>query len=423
MPNRSQSPIVKEISNIEIPVAETYTLDNGIPVKVISKGTQDVLKLEVVFFAGRPFEHKRLVSRATSSLLKEGTINYNSAQIAEKVDFYGGTLSIPFGLDTSSIILYSLSRHFEKLLPLLSEVVLAPSFPEDELSTFIQNSKQRLQIDLSKTDVVAYRKVTEYIFGADHPYGYNSFPETYDELSREDLIQHYHKNYSSKNCFIFLSGKVTSAEISLVNKFLGQEMNSSEKPTPVIKTSHEKPQKIKITHPDSVQTAIRIGCQLFDRNHPDYNDWFVLNTILGGYFGSRLMGNIREDKGYTYNIFSTLETMLYGGCFYIGTEVGNDLVDVTLREIYHEMRILQDELVEEDELSMVKNYLLGNMLTMLDGPFNIIDIIKTITLEQLPDNSFSDLVESIKTITPEKIQNLAKKYLDQEKMWEVVVGV
>ena len=422
MPDRTQAPPVKEISNIELPTAETFTLDNGIPVFIINKGTQDILKLEVVFFAGRPFETKPLVARATSSLLKEGTKNFSSAQIAEKVDFYGGTLSLPFSLDTSNVILYCLSRHFEKLLSLLSEVVLAPQFPEEELNTFIQNNKHRVQIDLSKTDVVAYRKVTEFIFGENHPYGYNSFPETYEALQREDLLQHYHKNYTSKNCKIFISGKVTSSEIDLLNKYLGQGMNAGEKQSPIIKNVITPPQKIKISHPESVQTAIRIGCQLFNRSHPDYNDWFVLNTILGGYFGSRLMANIRENKGYTYNIFSTIDTMHFGGCFYIGTEVGNDLVDVTLQEIYRELKSLQDEPVKENELSMVKNYLLGNMLTMLDGPFNLMDIIKTSTLEQLPDNSFSSLIECIKNIDPDKIQSLAKKYLDEDKMWEVVVG-
>ena len=422
MPNRTQSPPVKEISKIDIPTAEKYTLDNGIPVKVINKGTQDILKLEIVFFAGRPYEEKRLVSRATSGLLKEGTASYTSAQIAEKVDFYGGTLSVPFGLDTSNIILYSLSRHFENLLPILAEVVLTSTFPEDELSTFIQNNKHRLQIDLSKTDVIAYRKVTELIFGKDHPYGYNSFPETYEALERKDLMNHYQKNYSSKNCEIFLSGKVTSNDISLLNKYLGQKMNDAPKPSPIINTTNSIPQKVKISQPNSVQTAIRIGCQLFNRNHPDFNDWFVLNTILGGYFGSRLMANIREEKGYTYNIFSTLDTMNFGGCFYIGTEVGNDLVDVTLKEIYKEMRLLQEEPLGDEELSMVKNYLLGNMLIMLDGPFNIMDIIKTTSLEQLADDSFSKLVENIKTISPERIQNVAKKYLDEDKMWEVVVG-
>ena len=422
MPNRTQSPPIKEILNIDLPKAESFKLDNGIPVNVINKGTQDILKLEVAFFAGRPYEEKHLAARATSSMLKEGTESFDSAQIAEKVDFYGGTLSIPFSLDTSNIILYSLSHHFENLLPILAEVVLAPRFPKEELDTFIQNNNHRLQIDLSKTDVVAYRKVTEYIFGKDHPYGYNSFPETYALLNRDDLVQHYQKNYSCKNCAIFLSGKVTSAEIKLLNKYLGQQMNSAEKPLVTIPSFEQKPQKVKINHPDSVQTAIRIGCQLFNRKHADYNDWFVLNTILGGYFGSRLMANIREDKGYTYNIFSTLDTMRFGGCFYIGTEVGNDLVDVTLNEIYHEMSRLQNEPVQEEELSMVKNYLLGNMLTMLDGPFNTMDVIKATVLEELPVQSFKDLIENIKMINPEKIQALAQKYLDRDKMWEVIVG-
>ncbi len=422
MPNRTQSPAVKEVFNINLPTAETFTLDNGIPIKVINKGTQDILKLEVVFLAGRPFEKKRLAARATSGVLKEGTESFTSAEIAEKVDFYGGTLSIPFSLDTSSIILYSLSRHFEQLLPVLAEIVLAPSFPSDELDTFVQNNKHRLQIDLSKTDVLAYRKITECIFGKDHPYGYNSFPKTYEALQREDLFRHYNDNYNSNNCAIFLSGKVTQADISLLNKYLGQAMNSTKKPSSFFTRMTSKPKKIKIAHPESVQTAIRIGCQLFNRSHPDYNDWFVMNTLLGGYFGSRLMTNIREDKGYTYNIYSTIDTMHYDGYFYIGTEVGTDLADVTLEEIYRELKLLQEEPVKDSELSMVKNYLLGNMLTMLDGPFNTMDIIKTTSLEQLPDNSFSMLVENIKTITPEKIHSLAKKYLDREKMWEVVVG-
>lgn len=423
MPDRSRPPAIHEISKFDLPVAETISLDNGIPVKVISKGTQDILKLEIVFFAGRPFERKRLVARATSALLKEGTENFTAAQIAEQVDFYGGTLSIPFNLDTSNIVLYSLSRHFEKLLPLFAEVILAPAFPQKELDTFIQNSKQRLQVDLSKTDVIAYRKITEYIFGENHPYGYNSLPETYDELRREDLLDHYRNNFSAKNCMIFFSGKITDENIALLNKFLGRKMNVAVKPTPVLTQAFSQPEKIKITHSDSVQTAIRIGCRLFARNHPDYNGWFVLNTILGGYFGSRLMTNIREAKGYTYNIYSSLDTMRYDGCFYIGTEVGNDLVDKTLREIYREMKKLRDVPIAKDELSMVKNYLLGNMLTMLDGPFNMMDIVKTIAIEQLPENSFAALVENIKTITPDEINSLANKYLDPEKMWQVVVGV
>ncbi len=182
------------------------------------------------------------------------------------------------------------------------------------------------------------------------------------------------------------------------------------------------PKKIKIPLPNSVQTAIRIGSRLFNKRHQDYNTMYLLNTILGGYFGSRLMNNIREDKGYTYNIYSSIDTMQRDGCFYIGTEVGNEFVESTKEEIYKELNILQNELVGEQELKMVRNYLLGNLLTMLDGPFNTGEILKTMVLDELSRQDFDNLVNTIKYISAEEIQMVAKKYFNRENLWEVVVG-
>ena len=181
------------------------------------------------------------------------------------------------------------------------------------------------------------------------------------------------------------------------------------------------PQKIKIPHIDSVQTAIKVGCKLFNRNHPDFNGLYILNTILGGYFGSRLMANIREDKGYTYNIFSSVDAMFHDGYFYVGTEVGNEFTEKTLAEIYREMNLLKENLIEEEELNMVKNYLLGNMLTMLDGPFNVSEVVKTYVVENLPVTDFNKLTQTIKNITAEELRELAKKYFKPENMWEVIV--
>ncbi|MEM9822073.1 MAG: insulinase family protein, partial [Bacteroidota bacterium] len=182
------------------------------------------------------------------------------------------------------------------------------------------------------------------------------------------------------------------------------------------------PKSIKIPHPDSVQTAIRIGSKIFNKKHPDYPGLFVLNTILGGYFGSRLMTNIREDKGYTYNIFSTLDTMISDGYFYIGTEVGNEFVEPTMTEIYGEIERLQNEAVEEGELQMVRNYLLGNLLTNLDGPFNVADVIKSLILDDLPFSEFDQMVHRIKTIESDELRRLAQKYLQKDQLWELIVG-
>jgi predicted Zn-dependent peptidase len=422
MPDRSKAPPIRTISQVQLPSPKRYVLDNGIPVYEINKGTQDVIKIEVAFHAGRPYERQKLAARATASLIKEGTQQRDSAAISELVDFYGGTLSTPYNLDTSNIVLYSLNRHLDKLLPLLAEVVKTPSFPEDELKTYIEHSKQRLQVDLKKNDVVAYRMVTECIFGAEHPYGYNSYPDTYAAINRDTIIGHYKRNYTKDNCIIFVSGRSSPSIIEKINRYLGKGVQAGTNEPLQFPLDLPPAQKLRIPHPGAVQTAIRIGCRLFNRAHPDYSGMYVVNTILGGYFGSRLMMNIREDKGYTYNISSSIDTMRHDGCFYVGTEVGKAFAAKTKEEIYKEMRALQTTLIEPKELEMVRNYLLGNLLTMLDGPFNTGEVIKTIVLEDLEEETFDQLVRTFKTITPEEIQALAQRYLIRENMWEVVVG-
>ncbi|MEM9823828.1 MAG: insulinase family protein, partial [Bacteroidota bacterium] len=225
MLDRSKHPPIQEISNLTLNRPEKINLSNGIPVYAINMGTQAVVKIEVVFHAGRPYEEKSLVARATASMLKEGTSNLSSVDIAEKVDFYGGTLSTPVNLDTSNIVLYALNKHLGALLPLLAEVVQQPIFPQRELDLFIQNSQNRLQVDLSKNDVVAYRTITECIFGSEHPYGYNSIPEMYHQLKREDLQQHFQQNYHADGCVIFISGKIEPNFYKLLDQHLGQMRN------------------------------------------------------------------------------------------------------------------------------------------------------------------------------------------------------
>ncbi len=422
MPNRSEQPLINPIDKLELLPAQQLQLDNGIPVYVVNMGTQEVLKLELIFFAGRPFERKKLVARATAAMLKEGSRHFDSATIAERFDFYGSSFRTPFNIDTTVVELYSLNKYFEQVLPIVADILAEPSFPQKELDTFIQVNQQNLQIDLTKNDTVAYRTVTELIFGADHPYGYNSFPETYGELQRADLIAHYERCFNSNNCAILLSGKIDSAVVDALNHHLTQAIRPGEKQRAEL-TRHPSPQRqARINHPNTVQMAIRVGREMFSRHHPDFPGMYVLNTVLGGYFGSRLMENIREDKGYTYNVYSILDTMCYDGCFYIGTEVGNEFARQTLDEIYREMENLRAEPIGLEEWSMVYNYLMGGFLNMLDGPFNVSEIVKTIISEDLPMSYFNDLINSIQAATPETLQILAQRYLNPNDYWEVIVG-
>ncbi|GJM31523.1 MAG: zinc protease [Saprospiraceae bacterium] len=422
MPNRKTAPPIRPIERLDLPPVEIITLDNGLPVYLINLGTQEALKLELVYFAGRPYEQKQMVARATTSLLKEGTRQHSSAQIAETFDFYGSTLSIPQSLDTANLAFYSLNRHFAKVLPLLTEILTEPTFPEQELASFILRNQKNLREDLAKNEVLAYRKITELIFGESHPYGYNSTPETYGALNRDDLEAHFQRCFTIENSVLFLSGKIDDKIIGQLNKHLGQLDRKGRPTMNVLPEIPRNPAKVRIDHPGTVQSAIRIGCRLFDRKHPDFPGMHVLNTLLGGYFGSRLMANIREEKGYTYNIYSMMDPMRFDGSFYIGTEVGKEFTENSLKEIYHEMDLIRQEPVEEEELAMVRNYLLGSFLSMIDGPFNVADVVKTLVLEDLPLDNFSQMVEATRLTSAEELLQLAQRYLLPEKMWEVVVG-
>ncbi|MBV6438566.1 MAG: insulinase family protein [Haliscomenobacteraceae bacterium CHB4] len=425
MLNRKSAPPIHEVRHLVLPDPQTVRLDNGVPVYVLDFPGQEIVKIEAVFRAGRPEEDKHLVARATARLLREGTANRKGAEIAEYIDFYGGSLSVPTNLDTAGFMLFSLKKYAAELIPLFAEVLQEPVFPELELETFKRTSVQELLVELEKVEVLAYRKVTEFIFGEEHPYGYNSVPDDYWALQRADLQHFFDTWYHPSNLLLFASGRVDEEVLTLLNRHLGQNNRTGKMPffqAPQAQNLHPSPSNFNLPRPGSLQTAIKIGRRTFNRRHPDFNGFFVLNTILGGYFGSRLMMNIREKKGFTYNIYSTLDTYLYDGCFYIATEVNPGKADATIREIYSEMKKMREKPVSEDELGMVRNYLLGMLLNGLDGPLNTSDVVRSLIVEGLSHEAFDSLVETIRSITPVQLQTLADRYLRPEDYWTVRVG-
>jgi zinc protease len=424
--NRKTPPPIHQVTSLTLPTPSVSRLDNGIAVYATRLGTQEILKIELIIRAGRPEENRRLASRMTARLLREGTPTYISAQIAEKLDFFAGTLQSNAGMDTVNITLYCMTKHLPNLLPLIAEMIIAPTFPDRELAIVADNNIQRLAVELSKNDVLAYRKITAMIFGENTAYGYNSTAEDYRLITTADCRAYHREFYTADRMSVFISGYFDDTTLQLLNKHLGQIPNAMTQPRkidPLSISTKNAPQKIRQPHPDSLQTAIRVGRHFGNRHHADYNGMFMLNTIFGGYFGSRLMSNIREDKGYTYNIHSSVDTMHHDGYFYIGSEVGNDVVEKTLAEIYKEMAILTNDLVGDEELNMVKNYLLGNMLNMVDGAFAVSDVVRTFITEGLPFEAWDSFVETIRSIQATEIRDLAQRYFKKEDFFEVIVGV
>ncbi len=423
--NRTIAPLIKDAIEFDLHLkpCDKYVLDNGAEVYAINTGAQEVLQMEIVFYAGNSNEAAAGVAAAANHMLKNGTSNKSAFQINEHFEFYGAYCQRACYNETAVLSLHTLSKYLPQLLPVVSELITDSIFPEKELEVYKQNSRQKLLVSLQKCDFVANRLIDAYLFGPQHPYGKYIEAADYDALTSTQLREHFDKYYLHGSAVIFIAGILPADIYEQLNKNFGslslrnhRQKTYSYQPQPAV----QKKQRI-INDINGVQGAIRLARPFPTRHHPDYIKVMVLNAVLGGFFGSRLMSNIREDKGYTYGIHSYIQNHLHDTGWIISTEAGKDVSEATVQEIYNEMKRLQDELVDEEELLLVRNYLIGTILGDLDGPFHIIGRWKNIILNNLDGQYFYDSIQTIKTIPADELQALSQKYFNPEDFYELVV--
>lgn len=425
MLNRTlQPPITDAVSfDLKLRKCEQYLLDNQVPVYSMNAGTQDVLMIEWVFKAGNWFEQKNIVAGTTNFLLKNGTSTKTAYQINDHFEFYGAYLNRTCYNETASITLHCLAKHINELLPVVAEIMVDSILPEEELATYKQNQKQKLEVNLKKCDFIANRLIDEYVYGFHHPYGKYTSTLDYDHLNRDELLVFFNRFYAEGHCTIFTAGKIPADLQSQLNRYFGC-LPLQQRAIPHIQynlqATEEKKHQI-INDANGVQGAIRMARNFPNKHHPDYQKTQILNNVLGGFFGSRLMSNIREDKGYTYGIHSYIQNHMGETAWMISTEAGRDVCEATISEVYKEMEILQTELIDEDELSLVKNYMLGSVLGDLDGPFQLIGRWKNYVLNNLDEQYFYNSVQLIKSTGAEELNELAKKYLNPADFYELTV--
>lgn len=427
MLNRTIAPEIKEPVDftITLPPSKKYTLSNGVEVYAVDMGSEDVLMVNLVFFAGSWYEDKKPQASATNFLLKNGTSKRSAFDINEHFEYHGAYLTRACYSETSELTLHCLNRHTHEVLPVVAELITDAVLPMEELAIYQQNSKQRLKVNLQKCEFVAGRLIDSYLFGETHPYGKYNNAEDYDAIQREDLVAFYDKYYRHGRCAIFIAGKLPADIITELEKHFGSLPLRSHRTetTPVIhpiQPATEKKIQI-INDKEGVQAAIRIARPFPDRHHPDFQKALVLNSIFGGYFGSRLMGNIREDKGYTYGIYSYLMNHLHESGWMISTEAGRDVSEATIKEVYNEMELIREEPVDDEELLMTRNFMLGSLLGDLDGPFQVIARWKNIILNNFNEDQFYTNLEIIRKVSAQELQDLANKYLQPEAFYELVV--
>lgn len=423
MLNRKQQPKYQTVSEIILPEVQIKELDNNIKLHLLNGGSQDIVKIDLLIKAGAVHANKKIIAPLTSLMLNEGTKTKNAQQIAESFDFYGAFFQTATGNDNAFISLLTLSKHLEKILPTFIEILTESTFPENEMRTQTNRMLNHFLIQSEKTSFLARQEFFEQLFGKNHPYGAKNKAENYKNISAAELLDFYKQNYHSANFELIVSGKIDENLLTMINESFGKlPIGKVQAVCKTLKEKSKGEKLIVIEKPEAVQSSLYMGLKTINRSHADYLSLNILTTILGGYFGSRLMKNIREEKGYTYGIHSILSSFIQSGYLGIVADVKKEYAQQTFSEIEKEIRKLQSELVSQTELELVKNYLMGEMLQALDGPMLLSEAYKSVLSFGMNLDFYKQMTNKIKTISAEELLALANKYLKFEEMTKVVVG-
>ncbi|WP_240635568.1 M16 family metallopeptidase [Hymenobacter rigui] len=423
MLDRTVAPPVQPLASVKLPAADVFSLPNGARLHIMRNSAQPVVRLQVVFKAGKFTEPALGISLLTARMLLEGTRTRTARQIADEVAFYGASLECEQGFDRATLTLYCLSRHLSKLLPLVADVLTEPTFPETEATLLKTRTIQNVQVERQKTSYLAAEQFSNNLFGAHHPYGVKFNESAFLQVTTEDMRRFHQQAYRFSEAEIFLCGDVDATHDTAVSQALGSPTDSK---SPQLTTAAPQPVSAPIqdalTVPGSMQASLRIGRLWPSLHHTQTHELQVLVKVLGGYFGSRLMKNIREDKGFTYGIYASVGPREHATSFVIGSDVNGANATNAIHEIHFELRRLQEELIPDTELQTVKNYMAGKFANELSTVFEQCDKYKNLVFYNLPNTYYSDFIGHIQTVRAATLQQLAQQYLSPEEMIQVVVG-
>ncbi len=410
-----------DLNDVSLQLAECRTLSNGVKHYTLPSDEFEVLRVSFVFSAGSIVQQKPFSASATAYLLAEGSEKMNAHQIAEALDFYGSHYDVNIDRDYTYFNLCMLSKFSAETLAIAEQIILHPTFEEHEVNSYCAKRKQRLTIEREKVETKAREEFARSLFGDKHPYGISSHQDRYDELTRDDVVDIYNRFYTAQNCIVVSSGRITEHERALIEALAEQIPTSETRPSITLPEPTTTLYSV-VEQPSAVQSSIRIGCRLFTRLHPDFLAMQLLATALGGYFGSRLMRTLREERGLTYGVMSAMVNFARDGYFAVATQVDADSTAEAISLIKEQIELLRSEPMSEEELEMVRRIMVGEIMRILDGPFGVADVTIETILCGLDNTMIENNVAQIMSYTAQQLQEVAQRHLDPEKMVCVVAG-
>lgn len=423
MLNRSIPPRTKKIKSINFSFPEKYQFQNGINTFVFNSEISPVIKLDIIFKSGFENATKKLLPSFSNFMLKEASQGMNANETAEFFDYYGAFIQNFVTNNTSGLRLFVPKKYFFNVLPTFANLIQTPAFPEEEFLILKEKNKESIKLNLTKTRYTAMKGINNQLFGDFHPRGWLLSPDDSDLINLNEIKEYSFTNFSSKNCSIHVSGSVDNGTIKQIEEYFSKNFGD----TKIKKNKNENKFSTKDTSkyyqiPNAVQSSIYMAKNLGKLSDEEIIDIGILNTILGGYFGSRLMKNIREEKGYTYGINSFLTD--YDNCtvLKITSDLASKYVDPTIKEIFNELEKLATKPISNSELNTIKNYISGEILSSIDGVFQHSAIWEKLISSNRNENFINQQFERLKNISAAEIKQIANKIFNKSDFYTAIAG-
>lgn len=425
MIDRNVAPPVRDFATLTMPPLERMTLDNGITLNVMNQGEQDVFCLTALWRGGNAECGSPSVAGMTLQLMREGIGGMSGEQLSDMLEYNGARMGLSADSHYSTLKLYSLNSKAVEVIPLLARICVNPSMPVEAFSMIRERRLHQAGLMDSKVEVQAARRANAIMMGEGHPLA--RVPSSAEIAAVDiDALKAWHArvfNPGAGNLELFVGGRVTPELIAVINRaFGGLAVDNPATPLNIIPFHQQEIKHATVEVPGALQSSVRISYPAPLRTNPDYIPLRMLIVALGGYFGSRLMSNIREDKGLTYGITSFLMGYPEGGIIGIESSTDPKTVDRLIEETLKEVDRLSSGDFTKGEITRLQRYLMSGLASMLDTPFEMLDYYLTGRLSHIPDGYFENQVEAIASLSPLKLGEIAREYIAPYKPVIVVAG-
>lgn len=402
-----------------------YSLQNGNTLYCFPSKSLPLVKLDFTFEAGPIYQTKLLTASMTNTLLFMASKDKSSQEVAEFMDYRGIIIDRDIDSCVSNFSIYTLNKYLPELLPLLDELLRKPSFSKADFDVALQKKRQQYLVGQQKTLYVASRLFYQSIYGPQHAMGTYAELKDFDALQLSDIESFCDQFYDIAHAHIVISGDYSESDLALINQLWGCDESKKEQKIagmPVLEAPKPTQVQMSIKEEGGPQATLRIGRLLpMKWDSMEYAYFQVLSTVLGGYFGARLMSNIREDKGYTYGIYSRTRIVRDSLSFCITTDVGTQYCEDAILEIKKELQRLCNELVPEEELDLVRHVMEGDYIRSIDGIFECSERYRQMSANHLSEQFRLNYLEAVRSVSSAQLQQVAQKYISPEMLTYVVV--